>query len=39
MQGGVKPYTPVVQYPVITTLQAGQTTKEGILNVEVGVDE
>lgn len=40
MQGGHAPYTPIVQYPIITTLKADDhTTKEGILNVEVGIDE
>lgn len=39
VNGGHNPFTQVVQYPVITTLKANQTTKEGILNVEVGVDE
>ena len=38
VNGGHNPFTQVVQYPVISTLKANQTTKEGILNVEVGVD-
>lgn len=39
MQGGNYPYTTTVQYPVITTFNSdSQTTKEGILSVEVKVD-
>ena len=39
VQGGNYPYTTTVQYPVITTFNSeSQTTKEGILSVEVKVD-
>lgn len=37
MQGGTYPYTAEVQYPVVSNLNTGNTTKEGILNVEVSV--
>lgn len=39
MQGGFAPYTPIVTYPIVTTLNAGKTSKDGILRVEVGIDE
>ena len=39
VNGGYAPFTQTVQYPVVTTLKANQTTKEGILNIEVGIDE
>lgn len=39
INGGHAPFTQTVQYPVVTTLKANQTTKDGILNVEVGIDE
>lgn len=39
MQGGNYPYTTTVQYPIITKFESSpQTTKEGILNIEVEVD-
>lgn len=39
VNGGYSPFTQTVQYPVVTTLKANQTTKEGVLNIEVGIDE
>lgn len=40
LQGGIYPYNVTVQYPIITTLSSDvQTTKEGMLNVNIGVDE
>ena len=39
VQGGFCPYTPVMNYPIVTTLEAGKTSKDGILRVEVGIDE
>ncbi|MBQ7634357.1 MAG: hypothetical protein IJS89_02160 [Bacteroidaceae bacterium] len=40
MQGGSYPFSTTVQYPIVTTFNVdAQTNKQGILNVEVDVDE
>lgn len=39
MQGGVYPYNTTVQYPIITKFESvPQTTKEGMLSIDVQVD-
>ena len=40
LRGGLYPWNTTVQYPTVTTFNAeSKTSKEGILNIEVGVDE